>query len=190
MSIEIHGKIGCPFAWRTRISARLKGVAFDWLPHDADAPDARSAAHNPDKKSPLLYDDGFTLVESTVITQYIDESREGRALQPGDVKDRAKQRVALIEVAALMVSPPHVPSPPDLDKKMNDAQAALEKRLADGRRFVDGDEPALVDVHVWPALALQASRNIAIPAEHAKVRAYWDRAKAHEAYGFTKPPWG
>jgi glutathione S-transferase len=189
MTLEIHGKVGCPFAWRVRIAARLKGAAYEWLALDADAPDARSATHNPDKKSPLLWDDGFALIESTVIAQFIDESREGRALQPQDAKKRAQQRVALVEVNGLMVPPRQVPAPPDIEKKIADGHAALEKKLADGRAFFDGEEPGMIDVHAWPALALHASRNIAIAEGHAKLRAYWERSKAHDVYAFTKPPW-
>jgi len=65
--LEIHGKQECPFAWRVRLTAREKGIAFEWIPHDARSPDPRASQHNPQQRSPLLWDEGFPLVESLVI---------------------------------------------------------------------------------------------------------------------------
>lgn len=186
--LEIHGLGGCPFAWRARLAAALKGVAFEWLAHDAPTPDERVAAHNPEKRSPLLWEDGFSLLESSVIAAYIDESRDGRSLQPKDAKGKARARVAIVEVGGLMM-PPLPEIPPPVKKKVDDTLVALEKRLGDGRAFLDGDHPGLVDVHAWPGLALVVSK-LAIPEVHAKTHAYWERSRTHAAYTSTKPSWG
>ena len=85
--LEIHGKKDCPFAWRVRLTARQKAVDFDWLPYDVPVPDPRTAEHNPERKSPLLWEDGFSLAESVIVAQYLDESREGRRLMPANATD-------------------------------------------------------------------------------------------------------
>ena len=90
--LEIHGKRECPFAWRVRLVAREKGAPFEWVPYDMTSPDARARQHNPERRSPLLWDAGFTLSESMVIAEYIDETCPGRALLPTDPRQRARAR--------------------------------------------------------------------------------------------------
>lgn len=189
--IELHGLRECPFAWRTRIAARLKGVPFEWLPYDALADDARdakerSATHNPDKKSPLLWQDGWSLIESSVICAYLDEANAGPALQPSDVRARAEARVAVAEVGGLMTNP-HADLDDATRKRVAGAMAKLDQRLADGRAWFDGTSPGLVDAHVWPALAALEKRGVVIADQHARLRAYWAKARAHEAFVATKP---
>lgn len=192
MTVEIHGKIGCPFAWRARIAARLKGVAYEWLPLDAATPDPRSAQHNPDKKSPLLWEDGFTLVESLVIAQYFDEahasSTSSASLMPKDARERAQTRLAVAELEKLLIphDDGHAAVSPETKAKLDGALASLDKRLADGRAFLGGDAPGLADVSAWPSLALIAAAHVSLPE---RVRVYWDHARAHDAFTFTKPPW-
>src|SRR5207244_7614258 len=120
--LEIHGKQECPFAWRVRLAAREKGIAFEWIPHDVGSPDPRASQHNPQQRSPLLWDEGFPLVESLVIAQYIDESREGRALLPGRAKERARMRELTATVAAKSEIPP---------RHARDANAA-RRRISEG----------------------------------------------------------
>ena len=71
--IELHGKVACPYAWRTRLAAFEKGVSFDYIAFDAPTPDPRAAQHNPEQRSPLLVHGEFRLTESGVIAQYIEE---------------------------------------------------------------------------------------------------------------------
>lgn len=185
-AIEIHGFKGCPFAWRVRLTATLKGAPFEWLPCDAEPADPRCATHNPDRRSPLLYDDGFTLTESGVILAYLDESRKGPHLQASDPKARALARLAIAELASLMLRIPM--QPPQTREKVNEGLGALDRHLADGRPFLDGDEPGLADVHVWTALATLEPNGI--PITGAASAAYWRRSRAHPAFvGVAKPTW-
>jgi glutathione S-transferase len=187
--LEIHGKVQCPYAWRARIAARLKDVVYEWIPHDVDAKerDPRAAQHNPDERSPLLHEDGFTLVESLVIAQYLDESRpsQGARLVPDDARARAALRVQLAQLDALMLPHPFTPPlPPEKKKKLDGARDLVEKLLGDGRAFLGGDAPNLLDVSAWPALAAHAHEGVAM---HDKTRAYWERVKQHVAFAATKP---
>src|SRR3954468_16718751 len=113
--VEIHGMRMCPFAWRARICARDKEVAFDWLRFDVDAPDPRASRHNREQKSPKLVDGDLELIESLVILQYLDEAYPGAALQPLSARDRALLRLRLQKLEALEQ---HVTKdePPDREK--------------------------------------------------------------------------
>jgi glutathione S-transferase len=178
--IEIHGMRMCPFAWRARVCAREKGVAFEWMPFDAPSPDPRALRHNPERKSPKLVEGDFELIESQVILQYLDEACAGPALQPPGARERALLRLRLQKLEALEQ---HVSkdAPPDLEK-LRKGFDALEEALADGRPWLGGGSPDLSDVAVWPFLWMLEEAGVeARPAE------YWRRAKARESLAQTRP---
>ena len=128
--LEIHGKHDCPFAWRVRLVAREKGVPYEWIAWDVDSPDARAAQRNPEHRSPLLWDAGFALPESLVIAQYIDESTDGRALLPRDLRERARMRLLLATVVpALEIAPSHAKSRELALKNPYEKVSAAARRL-------------------------------------------------------------
>jgi glutathione S-transferase len=185
--LEIHGKKDCPFAWRVRLTARQKGVDFDWLPYDVPVPDPRTADHNPERKSPLLWEDGFSLPESVVVAQYLDESREGRRLMPANARDRARARLLLTTVVAkLEVAPSHAEGRREAAiEKVRKGHAALDQVLSDGRAYLGGDSVSLPDLMLWPFLALQDRDGVSPqPVEAAK---YWLRVKDAPALVATRP---
>ena len=104
--LEIHGKRECPFAWRVRLVAREKGAPFEWVPYDVSSPDARAGQHNPERRSPLLWDAGFTLPESIVIAEYLDETCPGRALLPTAARTRAEARLLLATIVPKLEAVP------------------------------------------------------------------------------------
>jgi len=186
--LEIHGKRDCPFAWRVRLTARHKGIEFEWLPDDVPAPDPRTAEHNPERKSPLRWEDGFALAESLVIVQYLDESREGRRLLPENARDRARARLLLATlVPKLEIVPGHAKSREAAMRKVREGHAALNRTLSDGRIWLGGDQPMLADLMIWPFLALQERDGAGISAELAQARAYWSRASELESLRATRP---
>ena len=186
--LELHGKQECPFAWRVRLAAREKGVLFTWIAFDAKAQDPRSAEHNPQRRSPLLWDQGFSLAESLVIAQYLDESREGRALMPSGAKERAQMRLLLATVAGkLEVSPSHADDKDAAVKRTRQGHKALDDALADGRRFLGGDVPLLPDLMVWPFLAMQAKDGFPVSPDQFRAHAYWSRVRDRESFQATRP---
>ena len=186
--LEIHGKRDCPFAWRVRLVAREKGMPFEWIPFDAEPPDAQAAQHNPEKKSPLLWDAGFALTESQVIAQYLDESGGGRALLPADAQERARLRVLLATlIPKLEVAPSHAKQREAAVKKVRQGQLALDQALSDGRAWLGGTAPLLPDLMLWPFLALQERDGAGISPELARASAYWQRAKDSPSLTATRP---
>lgn len=183
---EVHGKKDCPFAWRVRIAAREKGLPFEWLPYDVAAPDARALAHNPEKKSPKLIEDGFELIESLVIIAYLDEANPGTPLQPEDPRARALMRLRQRQLAQLEV---HVGSghPPDKAARDKVAQGydALARMLRDGRQWLGGDRPDLSDIAAWPFLWKLDEAGLRLPEGAAA--AYWARACTRDSLASTRP---
>src|ERR1700682_2723925 len=184
--LEIHGKRGCPFAWRVRLAAREKGASFEWVPFDVASPDARALHHNPERRSPFLWDAGFTLAESIVIAEYIDESCDGAALLPEGPKERAEARLLLTTlVPKLAVAPPHADDKVVALKQAREGQARLDAALSDGRAWLCGEAALLPDLMIWPFLSLQDTDGAAIPQELSRARRYWERAK--EARSLVAP---
>jgi glutathione S-transferase len=184
--LEIHGYVDCPFAWRVRLVAAEKGIAADFLPCDIDDPDPRAAAHNPDEHSPLLYDAGFSLQESEVIMQYLDEGRPGRALLPKEARERAELRLLGARLKSIDVH--NERSRPEARRRSTGALGTLEKALQ-GRGFLHGEQPGYVDLLIWPFLADLQVRRFIDGADTPGVAAYVQRVLARKSFQATRPPW-
>jgi glutathione S-transferase len=179
---EIHGLTECPFAWRVRIVAREKDLPFDWLPYDAPNPDPRTAEHNPERKSPKLVEEGFELIESIVICEYLDEAYPGRSLQALGARERAQMRVRLKQLSKLEV---HVEPGKPLDRKrIEDGYSALESMLGE-RPWLGGSAPDLSDMAAWPFL--WKLETAGLPPSSPRAAAYWKRARERDSLVTTKP---
>jgi glutathione S-transferase len=185
--VEIHGKKDCPFAWRVRLTARQKGIDFDWLPYDVPDPDPRTAEHNPERKSPLIWEDSFALAESVVVAQYLDESRDVPRLMPANTKERARARLLLATlVPKLEVAPSHAEGRREAAiEKVRKGHAALDQVLSDGRVYLGGDSVSLPDLMLWPFLALQDRDGVS--PQPARAAEYWRRVKDSPALVATRP---
>ncbi|MEO8180891.1 MAG: glutathione S-transferase family protein [Deltaproteobacteria bacterium] len=187
--IELHGKVECPFAWRTRLSAFEKGVSFDYIAFDTPSPDPRSARHNPDQHSPLLVHGDFQLTESSVIAQYIDEVFEGRPLVPRTAVERARMRVDSAELGELEteIHAGEVVTP-QTRARLLACYGLLERKLADGRDWLGGGLPLLSDLLLWPHLiGLQRRVGVPVPEGHGLVAAYLARVLTRESVQQTRP---
>lgn len=182
--IEIHGREGCPFAWRVRIVARAKGVPFQWIRFDVDPPDA-GHERNAGRKSPWLIDGDLAIAESMVIAQYLDEAYPGPALLPADPASRARLRVAAPGFDKLGANP-NAPVTDEVRARVGEGLAAVAAALGD-RPWLGGEQPSLFDAQVAPQLAVAFVRLGVTPPD--TLAAYWARLQAWPAYAETRPPW-
>src|SRR3981081_1839511 len=68
------GKYDSPFVRRVAIALRLYGLPFEHRPWSTFGEGDKIAPYNPLRRVPtLLLDDGEALIESTAITDYLDE---------------------------------------------------------------------------------------------------------------------
>jgi glutathione S-transferase len=82
------------YAWIARLVLREKGVAHAWRevdPFAAVVPDDYRALH-PFVRVPTLVHGDVAIYETAAITQYVDETFDGPALQPADPLHRARMR--------------------------------------------------------------------------------------------------
>ena len=187
MSVEIHGREGCPFAWRARLAAAEKGVAFRYVAFDTDPPDA-GFERNPDKKSPLLVDGDFVTPESGVIAWYLDEAYPGPALAPAGARERSHLRLVLGQLEGLTADTrPGAVLSPEGRARVDAAIGVLARELG-AADFLGGAAPSLVDVMIWPMLAGLVVK-LKLPLPEGPVQAYWERVSSRATYRATAPAW-
>ena len=98
MSLTLYAHPLSSYCWKVLIALYETGAGFEWrqLDFDDEAVQAEFAALWPLRKMPALVDDGRTLVESSVIVEYLDLHRPGPApLIPRDAE--AALRVRLLD---------------------------------------------------------------------------------------------
>jgi len=90
--MKLHVAPPSPRAFKVLAVARHLDLDFDLCP--VDIPKGANltpefAALNPNKKMPVLADDGFVLWESNAIMQYLAAKRPDGGLLPADARGRA-----------------------------------------------------------------------------------------------------
>lgn len=96
MAVTFYHGHGSPFAWRVWLALEAKKIPYELKVLSFSAGDTTKpefVAINPRHQVPTLVDDGFTLWESAVILEYLDERFDtGVKLYPGDARRRARVR--------------------------------------------------------------------------------------------------
>lgn len=182
----------CPFVQRSIITLLAKGVDHELVYIDLANKPEWFLARSPFGKLPLLIvDEGTTLFESSVISEYIDEAEPGRRLHPEDALERAVHR-GWVEVAnALLGSLYGVMMAPEQDAAMAARARVLgllrrfEDQLGEGTYF-GGDELCMVDAAIAPGFQRLAWIVAAVPeldvfGDLPKVAAWADALVAHPA---------
>jgi len=88
--VTVYGFPISTFVNIIRLVLTHKNVAFDF--HDLE-PEMGSASHlslHPFNRVPILDHAGFRIYETSAIALYVDEAFAGPALQPGDLRPRAR----------------------------------------------------------------------------------------------------
>lgn len=171
------------FTAKVRVALDEKGLAYtlDSVPFTRaggyDPKPAEVVARHPRAQVPILVeDDGFSVWDSTVILEYLEDRCPEPPLYPRGLRDRTRCRQ--LEHAADEVLFPHVwtlilerfyqPDPARQDEAAIDAAAAAiraqQAELADAvdeRPFLCGDAFTVADV-AW-ALTLEFGRRLGVP---------------------------
>ena len=97
-NIIVYGFDGSTYVRTVRMLLADKGAEYQLVPVNVLAGEPRQPAHlarHPFGKVPVLDYDGFRIIESSAITQFLDEVLPGPSLTPGNPKDRARMRMAM-----------------------------------------------------------------------------------------------
>jgi glutathione S-transferase len=214
MPVVLRGPAHSTLLRAARLALEEKGVAYALreadLPQARDRRPGRAARHRP-WDAPVLEHDGFALSETAAITRYVDEAFPGPALQPADVRARAR----MAQVVAL--ADHHLHGPPamrllwramygaaEADGGSPLAEAAAEDRPAaehaldlvesligtDGR--LAGGAFGLADCHLIPVLDLLAPTDEGRVAldRRPRLAAWWRGAGTRPSVAATRPRFG
>lgn len=158
--MELIGYLDSPFVRRVAVSARYLGIPYEHRELSIFRDFEEFRAINPLVKVPtLICDDGQTLVDSTLIIDYL-ESIAGKSLMPADETDRVRalsiigtSMVVMEKVAQLIYEtrqrPAEVQYAPwieRLEQQLCGALELLESSVGDGSCWVFGDAVTQADI--------------------------------------------
>jgi len=178
-----------------RLVLSEKGVPFSF--HDLE-PEMGKPAHlalHPFNRVPILEHDGFRIYETSAIALYVDEAFEGPALQPRDVKARARMHRWISALNAYVypymafhlgherIIYPNLGIAPDekvvaaaLPKVAKCLEVMEAELAANGDHLVDG-QLTLADLFLLPSLTTlsRTPEGQAMLAETPRIREWWSR---------------
>lgn len=92
MAVTVIGSFVSPYVRKVLACLNLKQVAFEIDPITPFFGNDQFGRMSPLRRIPVLVDGDFTISDSTVICEYLDETYPGHRLLPADAKDRARAR--------------------------------------------------------------------------------------------------
>ncbi|RFZ86649.1 glutathione S-transferase family protein [Shinella sp. WSJ-2] len=205
-SVIVYGAAYSVYVRIVRITLQEKGVAYDLVPVDVFAEHGVPADHfvrHPFGRIPSFEHDGFSLYETSAITRYVDEAFPGPALQPVELRERARmnQIIAMLDNYAYlpMVWDVYVQRvEPREGERLDEARIAsgLHKvrafiiALSDmlgGQQWLAGSRPSLADFHAVPMFDLfeKAPEGAALIAAFPQIEAWLGRMKTRPSYLMT-----
>lgn len=209
MSVTLHGAAYSVYVRIARLALEEKGVPYRLNEVDIFAeggPEAAHRARHPFGKIPALEHNGFALYETAALCRYVDEAFDGPALQPREVRTRARmaQIVGLLDSYGYrnMVWSVFVELSGDTAQEGRTDRATVEAglersavvlaelaRLGDGP-FLSGDTLTLADLHAAPMLAylMVPEEGRALVTQHPRMAAWAEAMSSRPSVIATRPP--
>jgi glutathione S-transferase len=211
MAVVLHGPAYSTYARTARLALQEKGVPYRLNEVDVLAGMGQTAEHRarqPWGKVPAFEHDGFALFETFAIARYVDEAFPGPALQPAEVKQRARMTqicgivdsyaygAMVMKVFWQEVIVPMQGGTPDAAiaaEGLATAEQSLDviERLMGGE-LLCGSAVTLADLHLLPAVEFlrmtkQGERAF---AARTKLSAWWGRMNERPSVVGTRPKLG
>jgi len=192
-----------------RLVLAEKGIDYELVPLDIFAeggPPPDYLHRQPFARIPAFEHDGFALYETGAITRYIDEAYDGPALQPTDVRERARcnQIVSIADNYAYphlvwgifveCVEKPAQGTPVDeaaiaaLIPKAETCLKAMSELMGD-RPWLAGESLSLADLYAAPMMDyfLMAPEGRHMIAHYPNLEAWWSRIAGRPSMTVTPP---
>jgi len=202
--ITIYGASASTYVRTARLAATEKGVSYTLEPSDLGS-EAHAKLH-PFRKMPAMRHGDFVLYETGAITRYIDAAFPGPALQPTDLKARARMdqwvsaasdycyQAMIREIVIQRVLVPMRGGKPDEAMikaawpKTDYQLDVMEKTLAASPYFA-GNAFSLADLFMLPILfyVKMQPEGGSLFAKHKAIAAWFERMAARPSFGATMP---
>ncbi|OWR43142.1 pyrimidodiazepine synthase-like [Danaus plexippus] len=149
----------CPYAERSILCLNAKKLQYDLVFINLDHKPEWIFQFNPKGAVPALeYEEGKAIFDSNVINVYLDEKYPEIPLQNSDPLRRAQDKL-LVEMFAGAQSAYYTAAfnpqavEPSMVENFHKGLDLLQKEIESrGTKFLNGDEPGLVDYTIWPFL--------------------------------------
>ncbi|HEY8328053.1 MAG TPA: glutathione S-transferase family protein [Rhodanobacter sp.] len=197
MSLKLYAHPFSSYCQKVLVALYENGIPFEWrlLTPDDDATDAEFTALWPIRRMPVLRDGERTVMESSIIIEYLGLHHPGPVrLIPADPGAALEARLLdrfcdnYVQTPLQKIVLDRLRAEADRDSfgvteartMLDTAYAWLDRQMA-GRHWAAGDAFSLADCAAAPAL-FYADWAHRIPASHANVTAYRQRLLARPSF--------
>jgi glutathione S-transferase len=200
MSLILHAHPLASYCWKVLIALYEKDIPFEARMVNLGDPEERAAfaALWPTAKMPLLEDGGRVVPETSIMIEHIDQTRPGRiSLLPGKPDMQLEVRLwdrifdcyvmdPMQRFVAQHLRPEQERDARELEttrQALVSAYALIEAKIGD-RIWAAGESFTLADCAAAPSLFYAATIE-AFPANHPRLKAYFDRLMARPSVART-----
>ena len=208
----VYGPAYSTYARTVRLALEEKGVDYELVEVDLLSGAAKAPEHlarHPFGKVPAFEHDGLVLYETDAITRYINEAFEGPALEPADVRERARMTQAINVIGnyaypamigqifiqrAIMPMMGNAADEAAIAAAMPQAEtsvAALEK-LIDGDAYLAGSQLSRADMLLIPVYDYfsQTPEGQQLLAAAPNLQRWWQSVQSRPSVEKTRPALG
>lgn len=189
----------CPYAQRTHLALREKGLDYKHTEVDLKNKPAWFEEVSPYSKVPVLKVGDQVVYESAIINEFVDENFDGPSLMPSDPYQRAQARIWIDYSNTRFIDAFYGL----LSAREPGAQAELAAKLTGCMEYMEdhglaalgsdpywlGAEVSLVDVAFWPFFerlpALTHYRGVGIPERCTRLKAWAEAMEARDSVQST-----
>lgn len=190
MTVKLYSASVCPFAHRTRLTLLEKKVNFELVAIDLNNKPSWFSEVSPYGKVPVIEHNNYSIWESAIINEYLDEAFPEPALMPKTPEERAAARI-WIDFANSKLVPAYykVLLEQDLDKQEKRCKQFLEhlefmenegiRKLSETGEYWLGNTLSLVDLTFYPwferLCVLEYYRGISLPENCHYLQKWWQQ---------------
>lgn len=190
MTVKLYSASVCPFAHRTRLTLLEKEVNFELVTIDLNNKPSWFSDVSPYGKVPVIEHNNYSIWESAIINEYLEEAFPEPALMPKTPGERAVARI-WIDFANSKLVPAYYKLllEQDLDKQEKRRKQFLEhlefmenegiRKLSETGAYWLGDTLSLVDLTFYPwferLCVLEHYRDISLPENFPYLQKWWQQ---------------
>uniref|UniRef100_A0A8D0KRL1 Glutathione S-transferase omega n=1 Tax=Strix occidentalis caurina TaxID=311401 RepID=A0A8D0KRL1_STROC len=148
--IRLYSMRFCPFAQRTRLVLRAKGISHEIININLKNKPDWFFEKNPFGLVPVLETSkGQLIYESPITCEYLDEAFPGKKLMPSDPYERAFQKMLLEQFSKVLNGQDATALKAEIAEKFGKLEEVgiLSKR---NTVFYGGDSISMLDYMIWP----------------------------------------
>ncbi|XP_040848091.1 glutathione S-transferase omega-1-like isoform X1 [Ochotona curzoniae] len=179
--IRLYSMRFCPFAERTRLVLKAKGIRHEIININLKNKPDWFFKKNPLGLVPVLEDSkGKVVYESVITCEYLDEAYPGKKLWPEDPYEKARQKMifelstTIPPLAINFIRKRNTEDCSDLKENLRKEFSKLEEILANKKTtFFGGNSVSMTDYLIWPWFGLLEGLELTDYVDHTPKLKLW-----------------